>query len=110
VDCVEDGDQAVEAFLAAPYDAILMDMMMPVMDGIAATGAIRTLEAKQGRVRTPVIMLTANTLPQHIEACHEAGADLHLSKPVSAAGLFEALDKVRRDTECPVSSRETATA
>lgn len=110
VDCVEDGDQAVEAFMEGQYDAILMDMMMPVMDGIAATGAIRTLETKHGRARTPVIMLTANTLPQHVEACVEAGADLHLSKPVSAAGLFEALDKVRRVAETPASSREIAVA
>ncbi|WP_309627998.1 ATP-binding protein [Brevundimonas sp.] len=110
VDCVEDGDQAVEAFMAGQYDAILMDMMMPVMDGIAATDAIRTLETKHGRARTPVVMLTANTLPQHVEACLEAGADLHLSKPVSAAGLFEALDKVRRVAEAPGSSRETAVA
>lgn len=109
VDCVEDGDQAVEAFLAERYDVILMDMMMPVMDGIEATRAIRALESKQALPRTPIIMLTANTLPQHVEACLEAGADLHLSKPVSAPGLFEALDKTR----CPVpvaSARETVAA
>ncbi|MFN3669337.1 MAG: ATP-binding protein [Brevundimonas sp.] len=103
VDCAEDGDRAVEAFMTGPrYDAILMDMMMPVMDGIAATEAIRTIEVKRGLSRTPVIMLTANTLPQHIEACLDAGADLHLSKPVSAAGLFAALDGVRRLSESPV--------
>lgn len=110
VECVEDGDQAVEAFMAGQYDAILMDMMMPVMDGIAATQAIRTLEARHGRARTPVVMLTANTLTQHVEACLEAGADLHLSKPVTAAGLFGALDKLRRGVEAPASSRATAVA
>lgn len=96
--------------MAGQYDAILMDMMMPVMDGIAATQAIRTLEARHGRARTPVVMLTANTLTQHVEACLEAGADLHLSKPVTAAGLFGALDKLRRGVEAPASSRATAVA
>lgn len=96
VDCVEDGAQAVEAFMAGRYDAILMDMMMPVMDGIAATRAIRVMENEQALSRTPVIMLTANTLPQHIEACLAAGADVHLSKPISAGGLFEALASIRR--------------
>ncbi|HZV85515.1 MAG TPA: ATP-binding protein [Brevundimonas sp.] len=106
VDCVEDGDQAVEAFRADRYDCILMDMMMPVMDGIEATRAIRALETKQGLRRTQIIMLTANTLPQHIAACLEAGADLHLSKPVSAPGLFGALDECRR----LASLRESAAA
>ncbi|MFN3932469.1 MAG: ATP-binding protein [Brevundimonas sp.] len=99
VDCAEEGQQALEAFLANRYDAILMDMMMPVMDGMAATRAIRDLESERGLARTPIIMLTANTLPQHVEASLQAGADLHLPKPMSAPALFEALAEVQPAAE-----------
>lgn len=88
---VEDGEQAVAAFLDARFDVILMDMMMPVMDGIAATQAIRRIEAAQHLDRTPILMLTANTLPDHVAASLDAGADAHLAKPISAEGLFEML-------------------
>ncbi len=88
---VDDGQQAVDAFLDDRFDVILMDMMMPVMDGIAATQAIRRIEDAQRLARTPVVMLTANTMPDHVAASLEAGADAHLAKPINAAGLFETL-------------------
>jgi PAS domain S-box-containing protein len=99
VTCVEDGDQAVNAFLAGTFDTILMDMMMPVMDGATATRAIRTIECEKGLARTPIIMLTANSLPQHVEASLAAGADLHLPKPMTPEALFEALAKVQQFRE-----------
>ena len=92
--CVEDGNQAVEAFMVGTYDVILMDMMMPVMDGIAATMAIRDLESRGGLPRTAIIMLTANILPQHIQASLDAGADAHLPKPLGANALLTALSEV----------------
>lgn len=92
--CAEDGDQAVDAYLSQTFDVVLMDMMMPVMDGPAATRAIRKIESEQGRLRTPIIMLTANSLPQHIEDSLEAGADLHLPKPMTPDALFNALGTV----------------
>lgn len=98
---VEDGEQAVEAFLHDRFDVILMDMMMPVMDGIAATEAIRRIEADQGRARTPLVMLTANTLPCHIEASLEAGADAHLAKPVTATGLSDTLNAIAHASVAP---------
>ena len=101
VDCVEDGDQAVDAFLVERYDAILMDMMMPVMDGTTATRAIRDLERRNGLPRTPIIMLTANSLPVHVEASFEAGADLHLPKPVTPPALFAALAQVKQADTLP---------
>ena len=107
VDCAEDGDQGIKAFLANRYDAILMDMMMPVMDGMEATRAIRDLERARGSARTPVIMLTANTLPQHVEASLEAGADRHLPKPMSAPALFEALAAVQPPAETMAPSRRS---
>ncbi|MEK7429450.1 MAG: ATP-binding protein [Pseudomonadota bacterium] len=87
---VEDGRQALAAHAADRFDLILMDMQMPVMDGLAATRAIRAREAPGG-VRTPVVMLSANAMTQHRDEAAAAGADLHLAKPVTAASLIEAL-------------------
>ena len=91
---VEDGIQAVEACRTTRFDAVLMDMMMPRMDGLEATRAIRELETAQNRGRTPIIMLTANTLGEHVARALMAGADLHLPKPITATALYQALAKV----------------
>ena len=88
---VEDGSQAVQAFAQAPFDVILMDMQMPVMDGLTAVREIRLCEQAAGRPRTPAIMLTANALPEHVASAMAAGADLHLAKPFTAQGLFDAI-------------------
>ena len=88
---VEDGQQALDAFREGGFDLVLMDMQMPVMDGLTATRAIRDLEIVEGRVRTPVIMLTANAMAEHVEAGRQAGADGHLTKPVTLASLFHAI-------------------
>lgn len=104
VDCVQDGQQAVEAYVTNQYDVVLMDMMMPVMDGLAATVAIRKIERIRGETGVPIIMLTANTLPQHVKASLEAGADLHLPKPVGATALMEALATVQHTSEASESS------
>ncbi|RZJ00065.1 MAG: response regulator [Brevundimonas sp.] len=85
---VEDGLQAVDAARNGDFDLILMDMQMPVMDGLTATREIRTHEAAMGLPRTSVVMLTANALPEHIAAAEEAGADQHLAKPFDAADLL----------------------
>ncbi|WP_421731180.1 ATP-binding protein [Brevundimonas sp.] len=89
---VEDGCQALEAFAKERFDLVLMDMQMPVMDGLTATAAIRALEAAEDRVRTPVVMLTANALAEHVAAGREAGADGHLAKPITLATLFAAIE------------------
>ncbi|WAC59513.1 ATP-binding protein [Brevundimonas sp. SL130] len=86
---VEDGAQALEACRQGVFDLVLMDMQMPVMDGLTATAAIRALEIEAGRGRTPIIMLTANALADHVEAGRAAGADGHLSKPITLAGLLD---------------------
>jgi signal transduction histidine kinase/AmiR/NasT family two-component response regulator len=88
---VEDGRQAVDAFIAGSFDLVLMDMQMPVMDGLTATSEIRRHEVDQGLKRTPVLMLTANAMAEHVEAGRAAGADGHLTKPVTMAGLFDAI-------------------
>lgn len=85
---VDDGRQAVAAFADNPFDLVLMDMQMPGMDGLAATRAIRALEAMQGAPRTPIVMLSANAMSEHLVQSTTAGADAHLGKPITAASLL----------------------
>ena len=85
------GAEALEAWRAARFDLILMDMQMPEMDGLSATAAIRAEEARTGRVRTPIAMLSANAMPEHVEQALAAGCDLHIAKPLTPARLFEGL-------------------
>jgi len=92
--CVADGREALEACRSGRYDLVLMDMQMPVMDGLTATAEIRAFEAQHGGVRTPVLMLTANAMPEHVEAGRKAGADGHLAKPVTMATLIAGIDQV----------------
>jgi signal transduction histidine kinase/ActR/RegA family two-component response regulator len=90
---VDDGAQAVEAWRAREWDAILMDIHMPVMDGLAALAEIRRLEAEAGRGRTPIIALTANAMSHQVAELLAAGMDDHVSKPIAVTQLFEALDR-----------------
>ncbi|WP_420471881.1 response regulator [Brevundimonas sp. FT23042] len=97
---VEDGSQALNAARDGDYDLVLMDMQMPVMDGLTATREIRLHEAALGLPRTPIIMLTANALPEHIASAEAAGADRHLAKPFDAGELLElviSLPRAARD-------------
>ncbi|MNF14435.1 Sensory/regulatory protein RpfC [compost metagenome] len=65
---------------------------MPCMDGLTATRAIRALEAaRPGVARTPILMLSANAMAEHRDAARDAGADLHLAKPVTARDLLTTL-------------------
>jgi signal transduction histidine kinase/CheY-like chemotaxis protein len=91
---VENGQEAVEAFRAGGIDLVLMDMQMPVMDGLAATAEIRRIEIEAGQGRTPILMLTANAMAEHVEAGRRAGADGHLAKPITTATLFDAIGRV----------------
>jgi CheY-like chemotaxis protein len=86
---VADGAEALKAFTAGPFDLVLMDMQMPVMDGLSAIRAIRRVEAERGLPRTSVLALTANALPEHVRASLAAGADGHIAKPIGAAMLLE---------------------
>ncbi|MFA7263599.1 MAG: ATP-binding protein [Caulobacter sp.] len=90
---VENGAEAVEAAAREAFDLILMDMQMPVMDGLTAIRTIRAAEAAGGRSPAPIWALSANALPEHVAASLAAGADGHLSKPVSAGALFGALEE-----------------
>jgi CheY-like chemotaxis protein len=89
-----DGAKAVAAFKAGLFDAVLMDIQMPVMDGWEAARLIRAHEAAHGHGRIPLIALTAHALPADREACRQAGFDDYLSKPMDSAELLRRLDKL----------------
>jgi signal transduction histidine kinase/CheY-like chemotaxis protein len=91
LDIVETGVAALERLSDRAYDLVLMDMQMPEMDGLTATQRLRERERALGIPRTPVIMLTANALDDHVQASLAAGADAHLSKPVRADSLLAAI-------------------
>ncbi|MCG7489834.1 ATP-binding protein [Vibrio sp. Of14-4] len=76
------------------FMAILMDCMMPVMDGLTATRNIRAWEAELGKERTPIVALTASVLPEEIDRCFDAGMDAYLSKPYKSQQLFDALEQL----------------
>jgi CheY-like chemotaxis protein len=89
----EDGKQAVEQFETVSFDLVLMDMQMPVMDGLTATRAIRAIEQVRRSRVIPIIALTANALPQDVELSRNAGCTLHLSKPISKYSLLGAIEE-----------------
>ena len=94
VDRATDGAAAVEAVRANRYDAILMDRHMPVLDGLAATRAIRALD--QGRTSVPIIAVTAAAMPDELAACIEAGMDDVLTKPLDRELLIQTLARAWR--------------
>jgi signal transduction histidine kinase/ActR/RegA family two-component response regulator len=96
---VEDGQQALDALAQGRFDLVLMDMQMPVMDGLSAVREIRRREAAAGSAAIPIIMLTANALPEHVAEAAKAGADRHLGKPFTAQQLFEAIGEVLEAAE-----------
>ncbi|MAK83256.1 ATP-binding protein [Phenylobacterium sp.] len=102
---VGDGQAALDAMAAEPFDVVLMDMQMPVLDGLSATAEIRRREAALGRPRTPVIMLTANALEEHVQAGQAAGGDWHLSKPIRAEDLLGAIAAVTAPPDDPQKAR-----
>jgi len=89
LDTVCNGAEAVEAARTGAYDLILMDVHMPVMDGLDATRAIRAMEGRAGR--TPIIALTANVQPEQVVRCREAGMDGHVGKPIQISELLGAM-------------------
>jgi len=92
--CAENGQEAIDAFDRSPFDVVLMDLQMPVMDGLTATRTIREREAERGLPRTPVVVVSANIMPEQKAASAAAGADEHLGKPVRAEELIATVVKV----------------
>ena len=91
LDMVEDGQAAVEAWTQRDYDLVLMDIQMPVMDGMDATRAIRAAEAATGRRRTPIIAVSANAMEHQVRSYLELGIDAVVPKPIELTLLHEAM-------------------
>jgi CheY-like chemotaxis protein len=94
---VGDGHAAVEAWRAGGFDVVLMDIQMPVMDGIAAAKAIRDAERAEKLPRTPILALTANALVHQVEEYLAAGMDGHVAKPIEISKLYDAMSRVLGD-------------
>ena len=96
------GEAAIGKFRSGHYSVILMDVQMPGMDGLAATREIRRIEADEGRVRTPVMALTANAFETDEQRSLEAGCDAHLTKPLSRQRLIDAMQALISRGSLPV--------
>jgi PAS domain S-box-containing protein len=105
---VADGRAAVKQFRDGQFDVVLMDLEMPVMDGLTAMRAIREIEKRQGRTAVPIVALTANAHREAIQACQGAGCTSHLAKPVSKAGLLRAVEELLASPPPPVPSEASS--
>jgi PAS domain S-box-containing protein len=105
IDCAADGVEAIAAVRRTAYDLILMDVQMPVMDGLTATRRIRA----ENLTDAPIIAMTANVLPDQIERCLEAGMSDHLGKPISPARMLEVIGRWTAEAEAsaPTSAAES---
>jgi len=87
----EDGQQAIDKFIAGNFDLVLMDIQMPIVDGYEATSTIRVWEVVNSRHRTPIVALTASALEEAVYRSKEAGCDAHVTKPVKKSTLLDAI-------------------
>ncbi len=104
---VGDGQEAIDAFATEHFDLILMDMQMPVVDGLSATREIRRRERENGLPRTPIAMLTANAMPSHRAMAAEAGASHHIAKPITPESLIGGI-VAALEADRPTSSEAAA--
>jgi len=89
---VEDGAKAVQHWQSSRYDALILDIHMPVMDGLTAASRIRALEAERDRTaRTPIIALSANSLPEEVDGFLNHGMDAHIAKPFRIDELVDTI-------------------
>lgn len=96
---VDNGREAVDAWEREPWDVILMDVQMPVMDGPTATKAIRARERILGRKPVPIVALTANAMSHQVQEYLGCGMDAFVSKPLELAALLEAIGQVLEAAE-----------
>lgn len=107
--CVDGGAEAVAAASTSDFDAVLMDVRMPEVDGLEATRRIRALPGARGRI--PIIAVTALAFAEQVAACRQAGVDAHLAKPFTRAALLEAVREAAQNTSsvaAPITDFTTA--
>jgi len=92
VELVADGAACVEAWKRGGHDIVLMDIHMPVMDGVEAARTIRSLEISEKRKRIPIVAVTANALVHQVEGYMAAGMDGHVAKPIEVTKLYDAIE------------------
>jgi len=95
----EDGQQAINQFEAGTFDAVLMDVRMPVLSGLEATKAIRALEQERGLMPVPIIAVTANAFAEQVDECMASGMDFYVSKPIDAATLLQTVRDAIQNAE-----------
>lgn len=102
----ENGEQALAMFRRArqPFDLVLLDCEMPVMDGYSAAREMRLLESVEGKARVPLIAVSAHVTQHHVDNCYAAGMDDHLPKPVSLRMLAEKLARWAPDASMTLSA------
>jgi PAS domain S-box-containing protein len=110
VETAANGQVAVDMFMRGSYDLVLMDIQMPVMDGYAATKAIRAWEQAQGRRPVPILALTANALQGEVQRSVEAGCTAHLTKPIRKARLMEAIQLYYQTASLAPSGADASSA
>ncbi len=93
---VKDGQAAVEAFRQGGFHCVLMDIQMPIMNGLEATKAIRELEREQDLPRTRIVALTAYAMPGDRETFLTSGMDDYVTKPVQPEALLLALRRIKK--------------
>ena len=91
---VDNGEAAVEAWAPGRFDLVLMDIQMPVMDGVSATKAIRAREKEFGLGPTPIVAVSANAMKHQVDEYLAAGMDAHVAKPIEIRKLFAMLNAV----------------
>ena len=104
-DCAENGETGVRRFsesAAGTYDAVLMDLRMPVMDGLQAARAIRALERPDAKT-VPIIAMTADAFDDDVQKCLEAGMNGHIAKPIDPETLYRVLERASADESRAVS-------
>ncbi len=97
VTLAENGAEALAALEERNFDLVLMDVQMPVMDGLEATAAIRRRERERGRGHVPIIAMTAHAMKEDRQRCLDAGMDGYLSKPIQLQGLADVIAEITGD-------------
>lgn len=105
---VSNGAEAVEAYVTGSFDLVLMDVQMPVEDGLSATRRIRAIEQQGGRARAPILALSANVMVDQLAEYQQAGMDGHVAKPLDFNLLLAAIEAALADARPGASASAVA--